>query len=100
MLDAYREVPGASELQKIVRVGARALDWVDLLQKDIPPLEREQIWRRVDRIGHEHTPDNPNFYNPELILEQYRKATAEAPAEVTRVLFDAAALPAVPPAGA
>ncbi|MBI3556993.1 MAG: hypothetical protein HY074_12075 [Deltaproteobacteria bacterium] len=96
-LYAYRAVPGAGALEEIIRVGARALDWVDVLQKDVNPREREQIWRRLDRIGHEPVADAPLVYNHETIFESYKKAMASAPAQVVEVLRANSALPAMPP---
>jgi hypothetical protein len=98
-LQAFSDVRGADELDEIIRVGARALDWVDVLQKDVPPETREQIWRRSDRIGHEPTFDKAMTYNPAIILEMYRKAMSDAPAAVREVLTGNGAVPANPPAG-
>lgn len=96
---SFLDVPGAQELQEVLRVGARALDWVDLLQRDVPTAQREQIWRRSDRIGHEPTPDRPMRYNPDIILANYRKALTAAPAAVARTLQDERRLPISPPEG-
>ncbi len=99
LLYAYRDVPGADALQEVVRVGARALDWVDLLQKEVPLAERAQIWRRADHVGHEASPAAPLIYNPDLILESYRKALAAAPASVAEALQSSAPLPTLAPHG-
>lgn len=98
-IEIYRAVPGADSLEDIIRVGARALDWVDLLQKDTPIEKREQIWRRVDRIGREPTPETPFVYNPGNIVEEYNKAIEGAPASVVEVIKGKGELPGAVPAG-
>lgn len=98
-IDLHRTVPGADELQKVLHAGARALEWVDVLQKDLPVEQREQIWRRVDRIGREPTPEKPMKYNPNIILESYQKALAAAPASVSEALQGGGNLPSSPPSG-
>jgi hypothetical protein len=98
-LRSFELVPGSYDLDKIITIGARALDWVDVLQKDVPTEQREQIWRRADRLGHEATPDAPTFYNPNTIVERFEKAMANAPEAVVAVLRDGGALPKNPPVG-
>lgn len=95
----FTAVPGSARLEEIINLGARALDWVDLLQKDIPVSEREQVWRRIDRVGREPTPDNPMYYNERIILEQFDKVIAKTPKVLLEILHGSQALPATPPNG-
>lgn len=92
-------VPGGERLAEIVRQGARATLWMDALQRDVPEGSREQLWRRVDRIGHEPTPESPSAYGAQSIPRAYDDALAKAPAAVAAVIRSDAELPHAVPGG-
>lgn len=96
---AFTKTRGADQLGSIINMGARLLEWVDVLQKDVPQAEREQIWRRIDRVGNEPTPGNPMYYNERIILENFEKVAAATPEAVLNVLRARTPLPTNPPAG-
>ena len=95
----FAQTPGATELRGIINMGARLLEWVDVLQKELPVDEREQIWRRIDRVGHEPTPDHPMYYNERIILENFNNVIATTPEAILEVLRARTALPTSPPTG-
>lgn len=97
-LKEFAATPGADRLDEIVELGAKVLEWVDLLQKDLPFEQREQIWRRSDRLGHEPTWENPMYYNEKIILEQYDQLLAATPKLILDILRSGK-LPATPPSG-
>jgi hypothetical protein len=98
--DREREVPEGEALAEIVRVGARAVLWADVLQRDIAPEKREQLWRRIDKVGKEPTPEKPLEYDPATIREAFAAGIQAAPAGVEEVIRGTAELPPAPPAGA
>lgn len=91
--------PYSRNLDEIIRIGARALDWVDLVQRDVPVKDREQIWRRADRVGREATPEKPMYYNEQIIVSAFEKIMQEAPTVVAQVLQSTQPLPAQIPMG-
>jgi hypothetical protein len=93
------EVPSGREMAEIVRVGARAIHWMDLLQAELPIEKREQIWRRADKIGKEPTPENPLKYNPALIRAAFQGLLAAMPHEAAAVIQGTGELPAKLPPG-
>lgn len=95
----FTNVPRSQELDDIVRIGARALDWVDILQKDIPESQREQIWRRIDRIGREASPEKPLYYNSDILTHQFDVIVHTTPAAILEILRGTGPLPSRPPEG-
>jgi hypothetical protein len=93
------KTPGIQNLSEIIDLGARLLTWVDILQKDTPIQDREQIWRRVDRIGNEPTYEKPLYYNEHIILDTYSTTLANTPKAIVDILKGSAALPTNPPEG-
>lgn len=86
-------------LREIARVGGRNASWLDLLQREIPESEREQLWRRSDRAGHEPTPTAPWIITPQTINAEYLEAFGQAPSEVQRILTSRRTLPLALPSG-
>ena len=62
---------GRYELAKIVRLGARIIEWTDLLQAEIAPEMREQLWRKQDYILNQPTADRPRVYNTSSIEKTF-----------------------------
>jgi hypothetical protein len=86
-------------LEAIIHSGARALAWVDQLQANVPVAEREQIWRRIDRVGHEASPSAPMIYNPGIISSLYEEARAELLPGLADILEGSGDLPPALPRG-
>ena len=86
-------------LQEIINAGARALAWVDQLQTNLPAEQREQIWRRIDRVGHEASPAEPMTYNPTIIIALYEEARSALLPGLADILEGRGDLPTALPGG-
>lgn len=97
--NATETIPQESELNEVLRVGARALAWVNRVQSNVPEESREQVWRRIDNVGHEPTWEQPKLYNAATLLQQYREVMNGLSPTLQDVLRSEVELPNEPPSG-
>ncbi|MEW6057033.1 MAG: hypothetical protein AB1540_10500 [Bdellovibrionota bacterium] len=88
-LEKSGSMPNEGGISEVIRVGARALEWLTLLQKNTPMAQRTQVWKKESSIGREFSPEYPLIYNDAIILEEFNSTFARLPLSAQQVLLDA-----------
>lgn len=91
--------PEDIQIAEIIRITSKAVLWADQLQANVPEAERHQVWRRIDRLGHEATPTNPMKYNAHIINTQYEEAMSATPQAMRDIFISNDPLPPALPEG-
>lgn len=80
-------------LSTVIDMGTRNLDWLE----HINSFRQEKISLSSKETQRGYPIDQPNEYNPTLILAQFNALKAEMPAELRTVIFENAAFTQNPP---
>ena len=82
-------------LQPVMDLGQRSLDWVAKVNSTRPPENKLKIWRK--ELVRGITMESPSVYNEALILKKNEDLIASLPEEVKRILLGTTELPATLP---